>query len=120
MTPNVLSLYAVSFGLIGLLGLFARHNRKTGWVKQRSTAFQDLLALVSAWRKAEAAGRHIAETRASEKSTAATPASVPSARPSPKDESSFTGQLSHLQTALTQLKRRPSTDKVESATPFSS
>ncbi len=49
MTLNPAALYLFAIATITMLGLFARHNRKIGWVKQRKTFVSDLLALQSAW-----------------------------------------------------------------------
>jgi hypothetical protein len=49
MTLNLAALYLCAIAAITMLGLFARHNRKIGWVKQRKTFVADLLALQSAW-----------------------------------------------------------------------
>ncbi len=45
MTPNLLPLYVACFATIGLLAGFARHNKRTGWVKKRRSVFEDLLDL---------------------------------------------------------------------------
>jgi hypothetical protein len=45
MTTNLLPLYVACFAIIGLLGGFALHNRRTGWVKRRKSLFDDLLEL---------------------------------------------------------------------------
>jgi len=46
---NLAALYLCAIAAVSMLGLFARHNRKTGWVKPRKTFVSDLLALRSAW-----------------------------------------------------------------------
>lgn len=35
MTPNMILLSTAAIATIGMLALFARHNRKTGWRKER-------------------------------------------------------------------------------------
>jgi hypothetical protein len=49
MTLNLAALYLCAIAAVTMLGLFARHNRKIGWVKQRKTFVSDLLELQSAW-----------------------------------------------------------------------
>ncbi len=49
MTLNLASLYVFAIAAAGMLALFARHNRKIGWVKQRNTFVSDLMALQAAW-----------------------------------------------------------------------
>ncbi len=47
MTPHMISLYISAALSVGALGLFARLNRKSGWVKPRPTlpeAFKELCA----------------------------------------------------------------------------
>ncbi len=53
MTPNLILLNICSIALIGLLGLFALHNRKSGWVKHRTTVVEDLLSLQRIWDEEE-------------------------------------------------------------------
>jgi hypothetical protein len=53
MSPILLPLYLASFFVIGLLSFFAHQNRKAGWVKERNTIVEDLLALQMYWDDAE-------------------------------------------------------------------
>ena len=55
MTLNFAALYVCAVAAVGMLALFARHNRKIGWVKQRKTFVSDLLALQAAWDEVDVA-----------------------------------------------------------------
>ena len=100
MTPNLLILNASSIVLIGLLALFARHNKKVGWVKHRTTFVEDLRLLQQAWdesdqRSASVQAPAVAEYRHS----------IPALPPTGENltgVTGFTSQLSNLQQALKQ------------------
>jgi hypothetical protein len=49
MWPNLLPLYLASIACITLMALFARHNRKTGWIRERKSILRDLIALQMHW-----------------------------------------------------------------------
>ncbi len=82
MTPNFLLLNASSLALICLLALFARHNKKIGWVKQRTTFVEDLRQLQKDWDESDQRVVPIAQRAAS--------------------VAEFSTQLSQLRTALGQ------------------
>ena len=82
MTPNLILLNVCSLALIAMLALFARHNKRVGWVKTRSTFVEDLRQLQQDWAEQdELAGL---------KAPAYTPAG----------QSAFTVQLASLHTSL--------------------
>ena len=94
MTLNLAALYLCAIAAITMLGLFARHNRKIGWVKERKTFVSDLLELQAAWDEID---RAVAGTGPAAASARRAEAVHPTASVSAPD---FSQQLGNLQKAL--------------------
>ena len=100
MTAHMVPLYATSVLTIGMLAVFARHNRKTGWKKQPGALgrwighFYNDLSMVAE----EASVESVSDENLAVKSRL--PA-VPSWAPVTAAESvGFSAQLLHLRSAL--------------------
>jgi hypothetical protein len=89
MTPDILPLLAASFACFSVLALFARHNKRTGWVKPHRLTHEDLAALERDWKSFPAPVRL----------TSVAPPLLPQ-RPSLNDRTSFTLQLANIQKSL--------------------
>ena len=102
MTPDILPLLAASFACVSVLVLFARHNKRTGWVKPRRLSLEDMLALESDWKLYAAPVRSEA--------AAHRPASLVK-RPSPSELTAFTLQLANIQQSLAAATLKPVDDR---------
>ena len=111
MTPNLIILYVAAVALIGLLAMFARQNKKSGWVKPRSTVVEDLRRLQASWDEADQrmARSHAAAVQTGQTPVAAMPqpqaamashATQPSEVAALNTAAAFTFQLFNLQIAL--------------------
>jgi len=92
MTPELTPLYLASLGTIAALILFARHNKKTGWVKRRRNIIDDLMALRALW---DETGLTMEVPRAISK-----PSAMVATAPTAGEAAAFTGQLGNLFGAL--------------------
>jgi hypothetical protein len=100
MTLELAPLYAASALSIIALALFARHNRKTGWKRQRHSIHQELFELQAEW--------HAQDLLLSVRRTAA--AGVPAtASFSIVQAAEFTSQLGRLHHALDHPTTAPTT-----------
>jgi hypothetical protein len=94
MTPDILPLLAASLACFSVLAFFARHNKRTGWVKpQRLTyhrlTYKDLVELERGWKSFPAPLR-----------IEAVPAPVLPQPASLNDRTNFTLQLANIQQSL--------------------
>jgi hypothetical protein len=89
MTPDILPLLAASFASVSVLALFARHNKRTGWVKPHRLTHEDLAILERDWKTFPAPVR-----------VEAAPPPVLPQRPSLNDRTNFTLQLANIQQSL--------------------
>lgn len=86
MTPNLLALDIFSVAAVSLLALFAKRNKRMGWVKPRVTFVDDLRALRAAFDE--------------EDQLALQHKPVRTEAPSLQEIGAFTNQLTQLQGAL--------------------
>jgi hypothetical protein len=120
MSPNLLSLYLASFACITLLILFAHHNWKTGWVRDRKSIVDDLIALQMCWDEsdmrttADSLERSAGARLPLIADQAPTSSRAPSHRgPSQKETFEFTRQLAGMAEGLRESASVP----VEAAAP---
>lgn len=86
MTPNLLALDIFAVAAVSLLALFAKRNKRMGWVKPRATFVDDLRALQAAFNE--------------EDQLALQHKPVRTEAPSLAEVGAFTNQLTKLQGAL--------------------
>jgi hypothetical protein len=94
MTPHLIPIYISSVVAIGVLALFARHNRKTGWKKQPGAFAQSVSDF---YRSAYVEEPAREEVPLQEVQAPAIPSWAPLAAP---EAASFSAQLVNLRASL--------------------
>jgi hypothetical protein len=103
MSPILLPLYLASFAVIALLSFFAHQNRRAGWVRERNSIFEDLIALQVSWDEADA------KTKVVARSGFVAPAPLMGPEPSTTEACEFTRQLAAISQLMDQSTIRPET-----------
>jgi hypothetical protein len=107
ITMNMLPLIAASFVCCSLLTLFARHNKRTGWVKQHRPPLEELIAQATDWKEFPAPVR----TAVNDPGLRWVIPPLQSHRRSSRDVTNFTMQLVHLQPVLAATASQPVNDR---------
>jgi hypothetical protein len=96
MTADILPLLAAMLACFSVLALFARHNKRRGWVKSHRLTLEDLVALEKNWKARPAPPQSEAPAK-TEAPAKADPRHFPQ---SATDSTNFTQELANFQQSL--------------------
>ena len=85
MTADILPLLAAMLACFSVLALFARHNKRRGWVKSHRLTLEDLVALEKNWKARPAPPQSEAPAKTEAPAT---------------DSTNFTQELANFQQSL--------------------
>jgi hypothetical protein len=111
MSVPVVVLYIASFLATCLLAAFARHNRTSGYVRQRTSVIGDLIELQGTYDEVDRMRVAVAPAEAVDARVVAPKPAY--GRPSREEETEFTNQLVRLHLGADTSSIRPAEQKAE-------